>query len=486
MGKTIKTESFALRCNRIYSIAERLIQKVYIYCANRIFAFTGKMNNRLRERILQLVCMTIPVYFIMIYSGTVYRWNLNTQLSRHIVGSVILILLLIFSIDREQGYVRWRKIIIIPLFLSGLSILIVSFIHPVGSGYRVFALMLMFLFPAISFVWNNRGDYDRLFDCLAYAITLAGLVYLLVCFWGFTHGRSDFMYSGRLRATMSHSGNLSQFYTSVFCSSLYLLIQHKESKKVGCYAALSVGVSVGMLLLGQGRSCILACIASLICAIFFYFRYIPKDFSLRSIVRIETLLLIIVISSVAVAKMAVLPQYIEEAKERASTEMTEVAGETTINEPAAAVETTDDNQNVTDRFSAEGQDINSFSSGRIALWKLVGSNLNLLGHDVEQQSIRDLTQDDWRIYAHNVFLEISYRCGIPVGLIFILLEFFSGCVCLRYLFANKKKTTWLIFPIMFMIIYVTQSMLDCASMPFILESGCYYYLIMAPMMDRRV
>ena len=85
-----------------------------------------------------------------------------------------------------------------------------------------------------------------------------------------------------------------------------------------------------------------------------------------------------------------------------------------------------------------------------------------------------------------VFLEISYRCGIPVGMIFIFLEFFAGCVCLRYLFANKKKTTWLIFPIMFMIIYVTQSMLDCASMPFILESGCYYYLIMAPMMDRRV
>ena len=486
MEKTTKTESFALRCNRIYSIAEILIQKVYINCANRIFALTGKMNNRLRERILQLVCMTIPVYFIMIYSGTVFRWNLNTQLSRHIVGSVILLLLLIFSIDREQGYVRWRKIIIIPLFLSGLSILFVSFLHPVGSGYRVFALMLMFLFPAISFIWNNRGDYDRLFDCLAYAMTLAGLVYLLICFWGFTHGRSDFMYSGRLRATMSHSGNLSQLYTSVFCSALYLLIQHKENKKVGYYAALSAGVSIGMLLLGQGRSCILACIASMLCAIFFYIRYIPKEFSLRSIVRIEALLLIIVLSSLSVAKMSALPKYIEEAKDRASAENTEVAEETTDDEPATANEKAHENQKATDRFSAEGKDINSFSSGRIALWKLVGSNLNFFGHDVEKQSIHDLTQDDWHIYAHNVFLEISYRCGIPVGLIFIFLEFFAGCVCLRYLFANKKKTTWLIFPIMFMIIYVTQSMLDCASMPFILESGCYYYLIMAPMMDRRV
>lgn len=459
---------------------EYYLQTIIIQLLNFLWRISRAIKDDRREGLLQLMFVFVAVFFLMIYSGFATDIHLSSQLSRHITGLVLLLFIIIFSQDRELHHVDWRKAISVPMIVTGIAILIVSFIHPVGSGYRVFAVMLIAVFPALALVWNNRGDYDRLFDCIAYAVSWVGIAYLILCISLIMRGEVDSLYDVslvRFKGTLSHPGNLSQVYTSVFCSGLYLLIQHFGRLRTVIYAAAVYGIGAGMLMLGQGRSCILACVASLISAVIFFIKYVDKGDIKETAAKLTAAAVVSFVVAAGVSNITVWFA----PKDTAS--LTLPAGLEVVQVAEAADGTANSMEG---RFSVEGQDLNSYSSGRIDLWLLVMRNLNMLGHDVEQQSIHDLTQNDWLIYAHNVFLEMSYRCGIPVGFLFLVLEYIACCMAVRYLFRNVRRETCLIFPIMFVIIYFTQSMLDCAGMPFILESGLYYYLCLIPMMDKRI
>jgi len=459
---------------------EYYLQTIVIQLLNCLWRINRAMKDDRREGLLQLMFVFVAVFFLMIYSGFATTIHLRTQLSRHITGLVLLLFIIIFSQDREIHHVNWRKAISVPMIFTGIAILIVSFIHPVGSGCRVFAVMLIVFFPALALVWNNRGDYNRLFDCIAYAVSWVGIAYLVLCICLILRGEINSLYDAellRFKGTLSHSGNLSQVYTSVFCSGMYLFIQHFGRLKAVIYAAAVYGIGAGMLMLGQGRSCILACVASLISSVIFFIKYVDKGDIKETAAKLTAAA---VISFVVAAGVSNIPVWF--APENTVSDLIPAGVEVVqVAEAADGLA-----ESVEGRFSVEGQDLNSYSSGRIDLWLLVMRNLNMLGHDVEQQSIHDLTQNDWLIYAHNVFLEMSYRCGIPVGFLFLVLEYIACCMAVRYLFRNVRRETCLIFPIMFVIIYFTQSMLDCAGMPFILESGLYYYLCLIPMMDKRI
>ena len=466
---------------------EHLIQQMLIITLNPIARATRKIKKQDRNILLFISFIVIAIYFILIYSSIATLIGLRKQLGRHIIGLVLLLAVIVFSVDREQSYVKWKKIVSVPLIGSGVMMLIVSFIHPIGSGYRVFAIMLIFVFPAIALVWNNRKDYYVLFNCMGYAIAVVGIGYLLICIIGIRFGWAT--WEGlRFKGTMSHSGNLSQLYTSVFCSGLFLFTQNFRRGKVFIFASIIIGIATGMLLLGQGRSCALACIASLMAMNIFFTRYVTKGSRTDAAKKIIIAVILIVLTASLVAKLPALapsePESLLIKTAAAEKGMRDYTSRAEI--VTSSVEGEGALDNIKNRFSGENKDLNQFSSGRIYLWKLVLQNLNWMGHDVEEQSIHDLTQNDWLIYAHNVFLEISYRCGIPLGIVFLLLEYTAGCISLRYLFFNKKGRTYLLFPIMITIVYISQSMLDCAGMPFILESGLYYYFALIPMMDRYV
>ena len=114
---------------------EKALQKLFILILDPCGKLMMKLNRRTRTALLLAACLLIPIYFILIYSG---KFILLSQLTRHLIGLGILLLLLLTSIDGKLDMIRWRRKILWPLLLSGIGILIISFIHPVGSGYRVF------------------------------------------------------------------------------------------------------------------------------------------------------------------------------------------------------------------------------------------------------------------------------------------------------------------------------------------------------------
>lgn len=77
-------------------------------------------------------------------------------------------------------------------------------------------------------------------------------------------------------------------------------------------------------------------------------------------------------------------------------------------------------------------------TARVAIWKeYIGNRLNLTGHEVSKPNFW-LTEGFCIGHAHNVFIEFSYRFGIPVGVIFFLVYFGTAIYQLVLVYREKS------------------------------------------------
>ena len=103
-----------------------------------------------------------------------------------------------------------------------------------------------------------------------------------------------------------------------------------------------------------------------------------------------------------------------------------------------AVETSEnDTVSAADRFDTSGKDINAYTAGRINIWKGYASHLNMWGNAFDDVKIHEVTGGPV-VHAHNNFLEIAYRCGVPVACIHLLLELYTGIICIVFLFGKNN------------------------------------------------
>ena len=143
---------------------------------------------------------------------------------------------------------------------------------------------------------------------------------------------------------------------------------------------------------------------------------------------------------------------------------------------------------VTDRIiKTEDEDLNTYTSGRIRIWKNYASKLNMLGNNFDEYDPMDFTGVKGLPFAHNIFLEIAYRCGIPVGLMAVLYYVICGIVCIKFLFVrSENKQPYLIFPIIWAITFALEALLDCAVLPFFQAEALLFYIAVAVMIDKEV
>ena len=110
-------------------------------------------------------------------------------------------------------------------------------------------------------------------------------------------------------------------------------------------------------------------------------------------------------------------------------------------------------------------------------------HFNLLGNDFSKVDWNDLTQNTVR-HAHNNFFEMSYRFGVPLGVLFIIFEIIACMKALQYLFLNRQKRIVLLLPILFIVMFFFESMLDIATLPFERDAPFYFYMALIPMADK--
>ena len=86
--------------------------------------------------------------------------------------------------------------------------------------------------------------------------------------------------------------------------------------------------------------------------------------------------------------------------------------------------------------TSEDESVDDYSNGRIDIWKAYIKELNLTGHD-EMGAVAE--DGELLAHAHNVYIQVAYDHGIPVGILFIFVIVagiaFSGV----YYFRNQRS-----------------------------------------------
>lgn len=459
----------------------RLLQRFILVFLKPLENPVNKVDIKLRDAMVFLSCVAC-VGFFLVYFNPVFKIRKELTLT-HMVCSIFLVFMLVFSIKGRLSDVKWNKWIFYTFFLAGFGVLAISFIHPIGSGYRAYSLLMMFGFPSIYLVWNNRRDYESLYNKLSAATSLVCILYYLYCFYLANNGNLVLAEDGRVNGTFYDANMFSMIGMVALCASLYMLLVKRGSIPWFVFSLLSFGSGISITLLGQSRLSILVVLGALFSFTIYYLKT-QKSFTastrisvkfLRSLLLLVSLLifltagnLMLTLNSRAIAEREAM---INSGEEQNVVQEREEAQVTTAEET--------DTHDWAERFDIEGKDLDVYTAGRYQIWVRYAQHLNWTGNDFSKVDWLELTRKAVK-HAHNNFLEIAYRCGVPVACLHILLELMAGIICLIWLFSPRYKDPVYLFCIVFMVCYTVQSMFDIATIPFERPAPFYFYMIMIP------
>lgn len=449
------------------------LQKIYIFVLNPIYALTGKISEKARSVIIQILCFCFPLFFVLRHSSVLYSLFSLNETQYQLLGTLLIILLIVFSINAPLHTIKWRKLLLYPIIITGICIIVISFIHTVGLGYRVFGFMMLFLYPCLFFVWNNRSDYERLFVPLSIAICVIGCLLFLYSYYQSTIGEFIIFPGNRSAGWLRNPNLFSMIGMVTFCSALYLLVAYRKTISAFLFTSISLGTGFAIVILGQSRLSIAICITCVLATIYFYIRHSEK--SALTIIIIKIIVAFnIVLFSLLVSQSMIIMQQASIQPDVSSAPQTTVP----VVEPP--------NSTLSGRFDLDNSvDMNTFSSGRIIIWNSYVQHLNLLGNDFDSTNWLTIAHDP-SYHAHNNFIEMSYRFGVPVGILFIILEIIAGIIALGFLFINRQKDISCLFSVIFMIMFTYESMLDVATLPFERITPCYFFFALIPMVDATI
>ena len=441
-----------------------VIQQFYIAILAPVSKFFIKLNERTRAICLQIVCFMFPLFFLYIYmwrhEALIFE-PLRSLTAKNIFGCILILFLILLGIDRIPQKVEWNKWLIYPIIICGICMLLLSFHHSVGDGYRVFALMLVFEYPCLYLVWNNRRDYEKLFDPLSLALAVTGVFVFVLCFGVALNG--DFLIiGGRCTGPVGNANSLSMLGMFGSCGALYRLVKEKSFGWRFIFYALALGAGYAIVLMGQSRTSIIGCAACLIVTLIFYFRYCEKNGTLlRSVKIFSTIVLVLFMIGLSSACVGI--QKAVESNEMGST-------------TSVGAENEADGQTAADRIKLNEQNktINTFSSGRITIWKWYFDHLNVYGNDYDNTDWDSLQSSEKR--AHNNFLNVAFRYGVPVGILFLFIEFVACFNALQILLLRKVKNVALLMSLLLIVLFFFESVLEIATLPFEREAPCYFYI----------
>ncbi len=451
-----------------------ILQIIYSAVLNPVYKFTGRISETVRNTMISLSSIGIVSFFI-IYFMPVFKDALKWKLTFDtFICSAMLLVIIVFSINGELKPVKWNKLIFYLSFFAGAGVVVISFLHPIGSGYRAWGMLLMFGFPCLYYVWNNRGDYNEFYKRLSAATVIVGIAYYIWCFIMAANGELVVI-SGRVTANFYDANMYSMIGMIMLSCSTYMLLINRQSKAWFALTALGFGIGINITFLGKSRLSIVIVLGSLLALSIYYLKnrreYISEMKWWKRLLRVEILLISLIVFTIFGKAMIGINTKAIESNTYAQVAPTEVA-DTYI--PAIALD-----GGPFDRFRVEGHDIDSYTAGRYSIWKGYAQFLNMTGNDFSKADWRALTGKTVK-HAHNNFLEIAYRCGIPVACIHILLELVAGIISIIYLFSKKYRDPAYLFVVVFMFTYAIQSMFDIATIPFERPAPFYFYMVMIP------
>ena len=428
----------------------KIIQSSYVELMNCIYnRITRHIPTRVRDILVLVIFIILAFYFVVFRSKNLYPTLLNEQDICQFFGGCMLMLVAIFSMQKEINIVQWRTSLVVPYMLFALGLVAIGLMHPIGGGYGFFGLMLLSVYPCLYLVWNNRDDYETLFDMIALAFMIVGTVYFIWFIYA-DYAKIETLHEGRHEGGLYNANFLSFVGISLCCVAMYYFyrVLTKEGNRRALaisYSLITIIMGSVLILKGESRSAILILFINALIVVFFLIkRVVIANNKSKAIGLPIVIILCIVLAAVFMlgSKYDLLNMY---------------------------------------RFDFSNQNADQFSSGRIRLWNNYAQNLTLLGHDMSSVDWNTLTGGMDTRHAHNNFLDYSYRSGIVVGICCLALQIVAGIIAIICMFKKKVNRGYEVFIVIFSIHYLVLSLIDIATMPMTNYGAFFFYICIAPL-----
>lgn len=430
----------------------KLLQTIYIDIFNETFKLTGRINQNIREWIVKIsIFLLMAEYFvltILTLRGIVDFYVIDATK----IGTFFLVLVCIFSVNEPLKYIKWNKWIAYPYFAAATYMTLMSIDHFTGRCYQAYALQMLLVFPALYFIWGNRKDYTKYFDWIAKSLIIIGTVTTICTFIFAPVTEKTLIGNANQYIGLTFNPNrLGTLTIMIIAACLYLI--SKRDKWAIFYMVLS-GINTGFTIMSESRAAILVVIFQMVAFIVILMRL---DF-VKAKIKTSVFILLsigIVIVSVSVTEFTL---------NQIGNPPTSVKSATTDNSIVYSDSINNTSQQEVSRFSTKGKSLDDFSSGRIEIWKWYLERMHIRGNDCTNHEV--VYGNGSVVHnAHNTFLEIPFRFGIPAGIFYAL--FMIGVIVVLIKSAIiKGSRRYVIFIVMASLAYFIEAMLDVMTLPF--------------------
>ena len=422
-----------------------LIQNKYIAILSFLTGFNNEKNRKVRYAVTGILFFLIFGFSFLIQMRKGYfdgktDFDLTSLAGLHyadyrvvsITAVIAMLLMVLLMTEKPLKPVKWNFYFVITWFLLCALIIIAGMSHDIGSGYIITQIGIMFLIPAFSIIIENNDERaGQLFDTIAVVmiISLAIITIMQMVIAPFDMSQIDQgnIVSERYLGLTRNPNRLGEYANLGAIASFYLIYRKKGALKI--IASITAGMCIAQSFMSVSRTSMLSiCLVAVAWIIFNIKRKI--DIKMAAVI-----LLLIVASSVATYEIT--SHGTDPLNLRS-----DIQNEVTV---YAQDDSSEHNSTISERLS-EKANMDEFSSGRIAIWKMCVSKITWSGNDITYSyPLRVLnSRGDGYSYVdlmHNTALEFAFRCGWPVGIIIWGIELWALIFCLTVLFGKKERVT---------------------------------------------
>ena len=471
-----------------------ILQYVYKPVLNFIYdKITFRISDKARNYILWtcfflIFAVQFLAQYVFLYQG------LNRGVRDYII-CLLLGVIILLSVNKRIEIIKWRKLVYIPYILVGILLLIAALDHEMGPAYQAFPLVMLVAFMCLYYVWGNRGDYTVLFESIskAYVVFIAFLFAACVALYPYYDNSISLFAYEYAPFGINPNGVTKIFAPGIVCG-LYLAVLNGDKKRKYFFSFIS-GVSAGVILLTSCRTGLLIILALAV----IYVIYIVIDYmafrgsdnrntgSIGSNAVIIALIVISCILGMCMIKYAstYINSIIPASDNNVASEEQSLEQTVDVRRGISDAEENERDIMIAERI-AEGNNLimdnsllvklNQIMTGRVAIWAVYFDNMTWRGSD--QLMFYDTE------YAHNQYIELSYKAGIPTGVIYLILNLLVGLLLLIRFFKKDKCDAGILFQFMSFAVFFLISMLDTGILPFERGFIFIYYIVILPLFFR--
>ena len=450
-----------------------ILQHIYMPIFNFIYdKITYRIGDRVRNAIL-LICF-LGIFAAQFLSQYIFQFEGFNRGIRDYLICLFFGVILLASANKKLEIIKWRLNVYIPYTIAGLLILVASFDHEMGPAYQAFPLVMLTAFVCLFYIWGNRGDYKVLFNIIANAYMIFLSMFLLVLFVKYSYPDNIFSSSMDYGPMGINPNGLAKIFVSGLVCAMYK-VHTAECTKVKTLSAVLAGAFLMIVVITKCRSTyiVLALIALCYAVVFLCER---QDVKHQLINLFKYLAVGIFAAALSYCILTYVTPAISDAlfpvDEQISTEMNEEVDTEAEERMQIIREKIYSSYNYVYSNPVLAK-LDEITSSRVKIWTVYFWNMSWRGES-------ELMFVDTE-YAHNQYIELSYKAGIPTGIIYFIFVASVGVNLLINLFKKDRRKNYLYFQLLTYCVFAVVSMLDTGVLPFERAFIFMFYISAAPM-----